>query len=173
MTPRVPQPRPPAISAHVRWMIRRDMPDVLRIEEESFGEYRWAEEDFLRALRQRHCIGMVAERKHSDDVLGFMLYMLETRSIHLLTIAVAPAARRQDVGRQMIAKLVGKLSLTSGHRRTSIRTQTRETNLGAQRFLRACQFLAVDVSRGFFEDSGEDAYLFEYCLPGASGEARA
>ena len=35
---------------HIRWMIRRDMPEVLQTEQESF-EYAWTEEDFLRCLR--------------------------------------------------------------------------------------------------------------------------
>ena len=48
------------VNVHIRWMIRRDMPEVLQIERTSF-EYPWSEEDFIRCLRQRNCIGMVAE----------------------------------------------------------------------------------------------------------------
>src|SRR5690348_2779098 len=46
-------------AVHIRWMIRRDMPEVMRTERASF-EYSWTEDDFLRCLRQRNCIGMVA-----------------------------------------------------------------------------------------------------------------
>ena len=49
------------VRVHIRWMIRRDMPEVLQTEQESF-DYSWTEEDFLRCLRQRNCIGMVAEQ---------------------------------------------------------------------------------------------------------------
>lgn len=45
-------------TAHIRWMIRRDMPEVLHIEESGYA-YPWGEEDFLTILRQRNCIGMV------------------------------------------------------------------------------------------------------------------
>ena len=38
------------VRVHIRWMIRRDMPEVLQTEQESF-EYAWTEEDFLRCLR--------------------------------------------------------------------------------------------------------------------------
>jgi len=48
------------VRVHIRWMIRRDMPEVMRTERASF-EYAWTEDDFLRCLRQRNCIGMVAE----------------------------------------------------------------------------------------------------------------
>ena len=51
---------------HMRWMIRRDMPDVLKIENANF-EFAWSEDDFIRCLRQRNCIGMVAER--DDEIV--------------------------------------------------------------------------------------------------------
>ncbi|MEM1305855.1 MAG: ribosomal-protein-alanine N-acetyltransferase RimI, partial [Planctomycetota bacterium] len=51
----------PKLRVHIRWMIRRDMQEVLGIEQESF-EFPWLEEDFIRCLRQRNCIGMVAEQ---------------------------------------------------------------------------------------------------------------
>ena len=61
------------VRVHIRWMIRRDMPDVLEIERQDF-EFPWIDEDFIRCLRQRNCIGMVAE--HEDHVVGFMIYEL-------------------------------------------------------------------------------------------------
>src|SRR5204862_6467086 len=61
------------VRVHIRWMIRRDMPEVLHTEQQSF-EFAWTEEDFLRCLRQRNCIGMVAE--HGEKVVGFMIYEL-------------------------------------------------------------------------------------------------
>src|SRR5690348_3144654 len=61
------------VRVHIRWMIRRDMPEVLQTEQHSF-EFPWTEEDFLRCLRQRNCIGMVAEQ--GEKVVGFMIYEL-------------------------------------------------------------------------------------------------
>lgn len=46
------------VNVHIRWMIRRDMQEVLEIEKSGF-EFPWSEEDFIRCLRQRNCIGMV------------------------------------------------------------------------------------------------------------------
>jgi ABC-2 type transport system ATP-binding protein len=88
-------------------MIRRDMPDVLAIEQECF-EFPWYEEDFIRCLRQRNCIGMVAEQ--GEKVVGFMIYELHKAKLHILNFAVHPSWRRNGVGAQMVAKLIGKLS---------------------------------------------------------------
>jgi len=144
------------LRVHIRWMIRRDMPEVLQIEQESF-DFAWTEEDFLRCLRQRNCIGMVAE--HGDRVVGFMIYELHKSKLHILNFAVSSAFRRRGIGAQMVAKLIGKLS---SHRRTRITLAIRETNLAAQLFFSHSDFRALKVLRGYYEDSGEDAFLMQY-----------
>jgi len=141
---------------HIRWMIRRDMPDVLKTELSSF-EYSWTEEDFLRCLRQRNCIGMVAEQ--DEKVVGFMIYELHKSRLHILNFAVAPNMRRTRIGSQMVGKLIAKLS---SHRRTKITLAVRESNLPAQLFFRDLDFRAVKVLRSYYEDSGEDAFQMEY-----------
>ncbi len=144
------------VRVHIRWMIRRDMPEVLQAEEESF-EFPWLEDDFIRCLRQRNCIGMVAE--YEDRVVGFMIYELHKNRIHVLNFAVAADYRRLGVGCQMVAKLIGKLS---SQRRNRVVLEVRETNLPAQLFFRESGFRAVSVLRSYYEDTPEDAYLMQY-----------
>ena len=146
-----------AVQVHIRWMIRRDMPEVLDIETASF-EFPWCEEDFVRCLQQRNCIGMVAE--NDDEVIGFMIYELDKTKIHVLNFAVNPAFRRKGVGRQMLAKLASKLS---HKRRTRISLEIRETNLAAQLFFKSGDFRAVSVLRDYYDDTPEDAYVMQYC----------
>jgi len=152
------------LRVHIRWMIRRDMAEVLAIEQHSF-DHPWCEEDFLRCLRQRNCIGMVAEQ--GERIAGFMIYELHKSKLYLLNFAVHPEFRRQGVGRQMVAKLVSKLSQ---HRRTRIVLEVRETNLAAQLFYRELSFRAVQVLQNHYDDSGEDAYLMQYRLESAVEE---
>jgi [ribosomal protein S18]-alanine N-acetyltransferase len=144
------------VRVHIRWMIRRDMPEVLAIEHASF-EFPWCEEEFLRVLRQRNCIGMVAE--YGERVVGFMIYELHKSKLHILDFATHPEFRRQGVGHQMIGKLVGKLS---SHRRTRIALYVRETNLASQLFYRVQGFRAVEVAREHYQDTGEDAFVMQY-----------
>jgi ribosomal-protein-alanine N-acetyltransferase len=144
------------VRVHIRWMIRRDMPEVLDIENQNF-EFPWLDEDFIRCLRQRNCIGMVAE--HEDRVVGFMIYELHKTRIHVLNFSVAPGYQRRGVGSQMVAKLIAKLST---QRRSRIVLEVRETNLAAQLFFRENGFRAVSVLRSFYEDTPEDAYLMQF-----------
>jgi len=141
---------------HIRWMIRRDMPEVLNIENGSFAQ-AWTEEDFLRCLRQRNCIGMVVER--DEKVFGFMIYELHKTKLHILNFAVHPEHRRLKIGQAMVAKLISKLS---SHRRSRISLEVRETNLAAQLFFSKQGFRATQVLRGYYEDTGEDAFTMVY-----------
>ena len=160
---------------HMRWMIRRDMPEVLDIEEESF-EFPWSEENFIRCLRNRSCIGMVCERSidgdkgdetgsrrgyYEDYIAGFMVYELHKRRINLLDFAVGGEYRRQQVGTDMIGKLKRKIG---PQRNENIMLNVRETNLAAQLFFREQGFRAVSVFRNFYKETSEDAYSMEYRL---------
>lgn len=144
------------VRVHIRWMIRRDMSEVLEIEQQSF-EFPWSEEDFIRCLRQRNCIGMVAE--YEERVVGFMIYELHKSRLHILNFAVASDCRRHGIGQQMTEKLIGKLS---AQRRSRIMLEVRETNLDAQLFFRNVGFRAISVLRDFYDDTTEDAYLMQY-----------
>jgi ribosomal-protein-alanine N-acetyltransferase len=154
------------VKLQIRWLIRRDMAEVLKIENASF-EYTWSEEDFLRCLRQRNCIGMVAEQDH--EIVGFMIYELHKSKLRILNFAVASEARRRGVGRQMICRLIDKLSQ---QRRKEIVLDIRETNLQAQIFFRNEGFRAVRILRDYYDDTDEDAYVMRYRLAG-SDELRA
>ena len=143
-------------AVHIRWMIRRDMPAVLEAESLSF-DVAWSEEEFIRCLRQRNCIGMVAEE--DDRVVGFMIYELHKTRLHILNFAVHPEYRQRGVGRAMVGKLIGKLS---HDRRNRVVLEVRETNLDAQLFFKSNGFRAVSVLKDYYDDTSEDAYIMQY-----------
>ncbi|QDT64958.1 ribosomal protein S18-alanine N-acetyltransferase [Calycomorphotria hydatis] len=142
----------------IRWLIRRDLRSVLDIEKDCF-EFPWSEEDFLTCLRQRNCIGMVAEQ--NDEIVGFMIYDLQKSRLRILNFAVAADRRRQGVGHRMITRLVDKLSQ---QRRNEILLEVRETNLDAQLFFKSQDFRAVGVIRNRYDETDEDAYSMQYVL---------
>lgn len=154
------------VCVHIRWMIRRDMAGVLEIENRSF-EFSWSEEDFVRCLRQRNCIGMVCE--YDERVVGFMIYELHKNRIHVLNFAIHPDFSRRGVGRQMMDKLIGKLS---SQRRNRIMLEVRETNLAAQLFFRSMGFRAISVLRDYYDDAIEDAYLMQYRFQAVDADSR-
>jgi len=146
---------------HVRWFIRRDMPEVLNIETSSF-EFPWSEEDFIATLQQRNCIGMVGEV--DGEVVGYIVYEMGKEEFHILNLAVRPDCRRRGVGNRLIDKIIGKLR---HGQRSKIELEVRETNLAAQLFFRRYGFQAESVLKDFYEDTIEDAYSMAYRMTAA------
>lgn len=141
------------MTAHLRWMIGRDLSQVLEIESQLF-DYPWTSDEFAAMMRDNDSIGMVAEL--DDSVIGYMVYGLRKTHRHLTNFAVRQDHQRQGVGRQMIEKLKSKLH---PDRRTRIRAEVRETNLAAQLFFKAMGFRAVNILKNCYQDCNDDAYV--------------
>ncbi len=144
---------------HIRWMIRRDMWAVVTIEAASYS-LPWEEADFLRCLRQRNCIGMVAEQ--DNRVVGYMVYELHKPKLHLLNFAVDPAERLQGIGTSMVGKLKNTLA---SHRRNYMTLAIDERNDGGLMFFKGQGFQAVKVLHDYYDDRDSDAILMRFDLP--------
>lgn len=141
----------------IRWMIRRDLPEVIKIYNYYFGVL-WTEEDVTALLRQRNCIGMVVE--YENKVVGFMIYELHKSRLRVLSLAVDIDYKRQGVGSAMIQKLVDKLSQ---QRRKELVLEVNEVNLDALLFYKALGFKAQSVLKSHYT-SGDDAYQMMYSI---------
>lgn len=93
------------MKCHIRWLIRRDLSEILEIEKQK-KDYIWGEKLFLKYLRLRNCIGMVAE--HEEEVLGYFVYILRKDKIIVENFGIKYIDRELEV--QMVEKLKNKLS---------------------------------------------------------------
>jgi len=146
------------LDVQIRWLIRSDLPKVLRIERECY-DIPWTEEVLLESLKPRARIGMVAEI--GQQIVGYMIYELHDLHINILNFAVSPILWRKKIGTQLITRLIDKLSQ---QRRKCLYMQVQESNLGAQLFLKKMKFRAVKILRNFYDEVNEDAYLMRYSL---------
>jgi ribosomal-protein-alanine N-acetyltransferase len=134
----------------VRWLIRKDLGEVLKIENAAYGD-PWSENDFIEQLRERSTIGMVVESEFG--VVGYMVYQLQAEHIELLNFAISPGYRRRRAGSVLIQKLISKLT----EKRQYIKLYISERNLPGQLFFKSRGFRAVRVIRNFHEN-GVGAY---------------
>lgn len=150
------------VQVYIRWIIRRDVPEVLAIDAASFSPHPWSEDNLLTFLRSRNHIGMVCEI--GQRLFGFMVYELHPRCLKLARLAVDPSARRCGIASQMIEKLQSKMSANEEgrKRRDRITIDVPEGMLGAQLLFRSHAFRAVRVVRGGCAVTGEDVYRMEY-----------
>ena len=154
---------------HARWMIRADLDAVLAIENEAF-DFPWSRADFLGYLKCRNAMGMVIESRvvPTVDIIGYVIYDLLSTSLHIANMAVREDWRGLGIGKLIIERLIGKLGRRN---RTMLHLEVRETNLRAQQFFRSCGFKAKEVLRNHYDNSDEDAYLFQY-VPVADEQCR-
>ena len=146
---------------HIRWMIRRDLDSVVAIEKDVF-DYPWSQQEFLIALRQSNCMGMIAER--NDEVIGYMIYELHKTQIELLNFAVRSRSQRLGVGTALIEYLKSKLAY---QRRDKITLDLRERNLDGQLFFRKAGFVCTAILHGWYAVEEEStAYRMQYTAGG-------
>ncbi len=142
---------------YIRWMVRSDLDSVVAIEKDVY-DYPWSQQEFLISLRQRNCIGMVAER--NEEVVGYMVYELHKTRIELLNFAVRARSQRLGVGSAMIEKLKSKLAY---ERRSKISLEMRERNLDGQLFLRQAGFRCTSILHGWYAVEEESvAYRMQF-----------
>ena len=140
---------------YIRWCIRRDMPEVVEMDALNF-EFPWSEEDFIRCLRQRNSIGLVAE--YAGRVVGVVIYELHANRVHILNLSVLPAFHGRGVGRALIEKIESKLN---PRRRYKAVVEVRDSNLDAQLFFRKVGFRATGILRDYYTECIDDAYQME------------
>lgn len=143
------------LRAHIRWLVRQDMPAIERIERLSFAE-PWQDADYRAVLRQRNCIMMVAEI--DGDPVASVLYLLHRNHIEVVRLVVDPQLRRLGLGAALLGKLKDK---TTAHRRSWVSMRVPETLLDAQRFLHACGFMAVGILPDYYT-TDVDGVLFQW-----------
>ncbi len=144
------------LNVQIRWMIRRDLPEIIDIYNSHFDDI-WTEEDVLILLRQGNCIGMVVE--YENKIIGFMLYELHKSKLRILSLVVHLEYQRQGIGSYMIQKLKDKLSQ---QRRKEIVLEVDETNLTALLFYKSLGFKANSILRNYYVNTGNDAYKMIY-----------
>jgi ribosomal-protein-alanine N-acetyltransferase len=97
-----------SINESIRWLIRRDMDDVMQIDDVGYVE-PWSESKFISTLRKKTVIGVVATNGFNRTI-GFCLYELQKTQIEILRMAVSPQWRRKGVASAMIDRLKDKVA---------------------------------------------------------------
>lgn len=111
-------------------------------------------------------VALIARSEPTDDetpsgsVVGYALASLVSDEAELLRLAVAPAQRRQKVGRALLESLFGALSARGV---ATVFLEVRATNTAARRLYQSAGFEEVGRRPRYYSD-GEDAYIYRRAL---------
>jgi len=143
--------------AAIREMTAGDIPSVMEIERSSFIT-PWTEGMFRSQLGfADHAINLVLVE--DGAVAGYAAAWIAYDELHLLSIAVVPAARRRGVGSEILRALIER-----GSARGVVRAilEVREGNAAARAFYRRHGFVDIGTRRRYYSDTDEDAIVMEY-----------
>jgi ribosomal-protein-alanine N-acetyltransferase len=141
-----------------------DIPDVLAIEKQAFPTARsqklYEYELTKNHLAHYHAL-MRLEEAGKEILLGYAGYWILAGEIHISTIAVDPALRRQGLGQLLLLNI---LFLSYNHQASLVTLEVRVTNTGAQKLYKKYGFSEVGLRKGYYHDTGEDAILMTVSL---------
>jgi ribosomal-protein-alanine N-acetyltransferase len=147
----------------IAWTCRRDLPQMLAIEDDSFHE-PWSEDEFTEQLRQKNVIAICAHA--GGRIVGYVIYELHSRLLRVINLAVALEFRRNGIGTKLVNHLKEKIG-----GRNRITAEVSERNTASHLFFRAVGFRATQVLHDWYANVDDDAYLFEFRSKSAAAAA--
>lgn len=138
----------------MRWW---DIPAVMSIEAELFGDEAWSEGMFWSELAERDTRRYVVEEDAEGVVRGYAgLCSYAPHEAYIQTIAVASGAQRSGIGEAMLVEL-----LAEADRRgcDHVDLEVRADNDPAMRLYERHGFTKIAMRRGYYQPSGTDAVV--------------
>jgi ribosomal-protein-alanine N-acetyltransferase len=147
-------PRQRSARARVRRATLADVGAIMEIERASFSS-PWPVSAIEEEI-ERRTWSRVALAVSGDEVLGFIVYWVVDKELHLLNLATRPESRRQGVARSLINHMIDE-----GRRRElwQVVLEVRESNDTALELYERYGFVRVGRRPRYYTDNGEDAIV--------------
>lgn len=142
------------LDVQIQPMRRRHIPAVLKIEGRVYPR-PWSAGLFLSELAQRSTRSYLVA-KHKGRIVGYAGLMVLGDEGHVTNIAVDPDYHRMKVGTRLMIALV-EAAREQGARAVTL--EVRRANEAAQAMYRMFGFQTVGLRRGYYVETGEDAYI--------------
>jgi len=132
-----------------------DLRAVEAIEHASFGD-PWSREALFGELEgDAMRLPLIAESDHGD-VLGFLMAWRVVDQLHVLNVAIGPAARRRGVATALLREAA---RTGAGAGLVEVTLEVRRSNAGARDFYRHHGFAETGCRPRYYADNGEDAVI--------------
>ncbi|HEV2419042.1 MAG TPA: ribosomal protein S18-alanine N-acetyltransferase [Terriglobia bacterium] len=142
-----------------------DLPDVLRIQQESALNSGWHEDDYRRLIEAPGGLILVAYEDSPGPIAGFVAANLILGHAELLSMAVAPEMRRRGIGKNLLLEACRYMRDTGA---LSISLEVRASNLSAIGLYHSVGFAACRTRKDYYSNPLEDACAMALSLTGAA-----
>ena len=142
----------------IRAMWPADIPDVMRIERQSFG-MPWQESTF-RALMRRPSVSLLTAEA-DGVVVGFAVLWFSADEGELGDLAVDPEQRGRGIGRTLLDRSIEEARLRGAG---TLYLEVRESNEAARLLYESAGFETVGRRTGYYSGPREDACVMRLNL---------
>lgn len=139
----------------LRRMTAEDVASVSALEQEIFS-VPWSEQGFLDALTQPTALFFVAE--HVGKIAGYCGIYCALDEGEITNVAVAPWARRKQIGRRLIKHLLAAVEEAGI---TNVLLEVRVSNAPAICLYESLGFEIFGLRKNFYEAPREDGYVMQ------------
>ncbi|MBQ9064023.1 MAG: ribosomal protein S18-alanine N-acetyltransferase [Blautia sp.] len=138
----------------IRIMEIDDLPEVMKIERETFSAEAWTEEGFFTFLIRKDTLFLVVEEKGELIGYGGLLMVLDEADI--VNIAVKKSRRKEGIGTFLLRSLL----LLAGEQGIKyVHLEVRESNSEARRLYKRMKFKEDGLRRDYYTEPVENAVL--------------
>ena len=138
-----------------RRMTLEDVPQVHEIELKTFHT-PWTYQSFVDEMPTTKCARYIVAEE-DGKVLGYAGAWLIFDEGHITNIAVTEEARGRGIGKGVTRELM-QYAANMGVQYMTL--EVRRSNTVAQNLYKSLGFIELGVRKRYYEDNGEDAYLY-------------
>ena len=140
----------------IRHVTADDIPAIRALASQSPEAAQWSEQHYdALAAGDASRLALLAEDR--GEILGFLVAQAISGEFELENIAVAARARRQGIGRRLVAELIQE-GVQQGVR--AIHLEVRGQNRAARRLYEGLGFVQSGVRRRYYDCPADDAILY-------------
>ena len=136
-------------------MEKADIEDVLKIEEQSYGDHHWSKDSFYGELSNdlAHYYSAFDE---DGKLIGYAGSWQILDEAHITTIAVSPDLRRKKIGEAILLKI---LDVCYENEVKYITLEVRESNSAAIGLYEKYGFKSLGTRKGYYQNNNENALI--------------
>lgn len=136
-------------------MTSDDIEEVVKIEEEAYGEHHWSKSSFYDEM-QNNLAKYYCARTSTGEIAGYAGTWHIIDEGHITTIAVKNNYKRQHIGESLIVKILDDC-YKEGIKYLTL--EVRVSNTAAIGLYTKYGFNSLGTRKGYYQDNNEDALI--------------
>jgi len=129
--------------------------EVIKVEEQAYGEHHWSKESFFNELNNQLAKYYCAFNEQGE-LVGYCGCWQIMEEAHITNVAVSPNFRRQNIGEALLVAIIKSCYKEMVKYLT---LEVRVSNEPAIKLYEKYGFKSLGVRKGYYQDNNEDALI--------------